>query len=229
MRALMPARRAGFHSRRRVAGRSARITLHSLRQHADDEGFFLAEVFGGDALDFFGADVGHDAGEFLEVVPAAAVEIVPGEAVGHAGIALLGSQPGAAPGHACAVDLISVEAIGGEVVDLRHEFLLGEFDLLRIGADVEVEGSRTHGGKVLRSNVVGEAQLLADAIEKAAAHVAAGFVDEAEGMHITVFEADGAEADDEDGLLLVEMLGPRGGFGAGVVGAAVGTVARAFG
>ena len=94
-----------------------------------------------------------------------------------------------------------------------------------MGDGIEIKRARAHGGEVLRADVIREAELFADAIEEAAAHVAAGFIDELQRVDVRVFESDGAEADDNDGLFFVEMLGEGRRSRFGLENASVGRAA----
>ena len=58
------------------------------------------------------------------------------------------------------------------------------------------------------SDVVGKSECFADAIEESGTHVTAGFVDDGENGCVRMKEAVGPEADDDDGLLLVESVFP---------------------
>ena len=134
---------------------------------ADGEGFFGVEEGAGGGLDVGGGDGGDEGWEALVVVVAEAVEFVPAGDVGHGAVALLRAEPGGFPGGAGAVEFVRGEAFFGEVFDEDGHFGFGLIELMRGGADVEVEGTTGEGTEGLGADVVGKAELFADAIEQA--------------------------------------------------------------
>ena len=79
--------------------------------------------------------------------------------------------------------------------DLRH--------LGRLGAGVEREVAGHEAGEILRADVVGEAELFADAQKQTRAEVAATFLQEIERVTVIAAERRAGKTDDEHGLLFV--------------------------
>ena len=101
------------------------------------------------ALDVFVRDGGDPGREGLVIRVAEAVDLIPGVGVRHAAIPLLGAQPLGAPGGLGPLDLGGGEAVLCQIGDEAEHLLLGEVDLLGIGADVEIESARTERSELL--------------------------------------------------------------------------------
>ena len=188
--------------RRFRAGRLRLLRFH----HGDDEGVWL-EVFlrrsfdlsesHGFVLCIFGVNVGV----------AKAVEFIQGG--GH------GETPEVLAGDLFLPDdfrLGAAEFRGGQAI-LPQEFRFLEqlrfhlCGLVRLGAGVKSKVAGHQADKILRADVIGEAQLIPDAEEQAGAEVAASFLQQFERVTVGVFQRRPRKTDDEHGLLLIAGFG----------------------
>ena len=95
------------------------------------------------------------------------------------------------------------KAVLAKGLNFLGEFLIDAVGVFRGSAGVEDEVAGNEAGNVMRSNIVGEAELIADAKEKTGAEVAAGFLQEVKGVAFFVGKGCALGGNDDDGLFFV--------------------------
>ena len=135
------------------------------------------------------------------VVGAESVEFVHGDDVGEGFERLVADGLHAGEFLLRAGEFGGGEAVAGEGGDFFVEAAADEVHLRGVGADVEGEESGGEAHHLRGADEVGEAEFLADAVEEAGGHVAAGGLDEFEGDAVGAEGVGAEEAGHEDGLL----------------------------
>lgn len=168
-----------------------------------DERSVGLEIGAGGGADFLGGD-GFDEGVLLVgIVESETVEFVEGGGGGEvteilAGDFALAEQFGFGAG-----EFLVGESLAAKEFGLCAKFGFDLGGLFGGGTAIEREITREQAEEIGGTDVVGEAEFIADAHEEARTHVAAGLLNQFEGVTIRGMEGGSGKAEDDHGLFLV--------------------------
>ena len=165
-----------------------------------DERAVGLEIGAGGGADLLGRD-GLDEGVLLVgIVESETVKFVEGGGGGEVAEVLAGNLALAEQFGFGAREFLVGEAFAAKEFSLSAQFGFDLGGLFRGGAAIEREIAWEQAEEIGGTDVIGEAEFIADAHEESGSHVAARFLNQFEGVAIRGMKGSAGEAENDDGL-----------------------------